>query len=339
MSKVTYRRSRRPGCLSIVLTLIAIGFVLVWLHDRFNGTLLPESRPSIGEKRQWGEDAFPALTEIWSEGQGDTKVVRIPLSGVILLGAEPGFFGGISSADLARRGIRRATIDPAVRALILEVDSGGGGITASDILYHELLRFKQAQPGRKIIVLCGDIAASGAYYVALAADIILAHPTTITGSLGVMIQTLNIRDLGQFLGIRDVTIKSGENKDLLNPFGEMSNEQLDMLQDVVDAMHERFKQLIVQSRNLPPETVAELADGRIFTAAHAVELGLVDDIGYWDDAVRRLKDMLETEDIIIYRYEQAFSLRQFLRGTSYLRPAAWLENLQSPRLMYQWRMD
>ncbi len=339
MSKVTYRRSRRPGCLTIVLLLILILCGLVWLHDRFDGNLLPHSRPSIGEKRQFGHDAFPSLQETWSEGEGNTKVVRIPLTGMIVLGTEPGLFGGVSPAEFALRSIRRATLDSSVRALILEINSGGGGITASDIIHQELLRFKQTQEGRKIIVLCGDIAASGAYYVALAADKILAHPTTITGSIGVMIQTLNIRDLGQLLGIRDVTIKSGENKDLLNPFGEPTNEQVEMLQNVVDAMHERFKQLIVASRSLAPNVVSELADGRIFTAADAVQYGLIDGIGYWDDTVASLRNLLEADDLIIYRYEQAFSLRQLLRGSTSLRPSAWIEHLQGPRLMYQWRID
>ena len=339
MSKVVYRRSRRPGCLTIVLALIVAGIALVWLHDRRNGGLLPTDRPSIGEKRQWGEDAFPPLTEIWSEGRGKTKVVRIPLSGMILLGAETGLFGGINPADLALRSIRRATLDADVRALILEIDSGGGGITASDILHHELTRFKQAQPDRKIVVICGDVAASGAYYVALAADHIIAHPTSITGSLGVIIQTLNIRELAQFLGIRDVTIKSGENKDLLNPFGEVSPEQLALLQHVVDDMHARFKDLIQQSRELDPQTVDGLADGRIFTAQQALDHKLIDDIGYWSDAVTATQALLGVEETMIYRYETSFSWRQLLRASTHLNPRAWLDTMQTPRFLYQWRMD
>jgi len=339
MSKVTYRRSRRPGCLTMILILMIVGMAFLWLHDRWNGKLVPGSRPTVSESRKWGEDAFPHMTETWSEGRGETKVIRIPLRGMILLNTEPGLFGSVSAADLARRSIRRATMDTDVRALILEINSGGGGITASDILYHELLRFKRAQPGRKIITICEDIAASGAYYVALASDKIIAHPTTLTGSLGVIIQTLNLHELGQLLGIKDVTIKSGENKDLLNPFSEVSETQLELLQDVVDAMHARFKHLVAESRNLPAGVVATLADGRIFTAADALEQGLIDDIGYWDDAVTTLQQLLDTEDVIIYRYEKGFSWRHLLRSSNALRPAAWLDSLQTPRLMYQWRID
>ncbi|MFU8780700.1 MAG: signal peptide peptidase SppA [Kiritimatiellia bacterium] len=339
MSKVVYRRSRRPGCLTIVLALIAIGLLLLWLFDRYDGQFLPAARLATRDTRQFGEDEFPTLNEIWSEGDGETKIVRIPLYGMILLGSEPGLFGGISSTDLALRSIRRATLDQDVQALILEIDSGGGGITASDILYHELLRFKQAQPGRKIVVICGDVAASGAYYIALAADKIIAHPTTITGSLGVIIQTLNIRELARQFGIRDVTIKSGDNKDLLNPFSEVSAEQLALLQHVVDDMHNRFKGLIEASRGLDTTTVEGLADGRIFTAAQALEHGLIDGIGYWADAVALTQELLDTQDSIVFRYEPGFSWRQILRASTRLNPRAWFEAMQAPRLLYQWRMD
>jgi len=339
MAQVTYRRSRRPGCFTVILILIIIGLLLLWLHDRHQGHFLPGGAMGNEEAQFHGEDAFPALTEIWSEGHGETKVVRIPLTGMILLGVDTGLFGGVNPADLALRSIRRATLDPAVSALILEIDSGGGGITASDILHHELCRFREADPNRKIIVICGDVAASGAYYVALAADHIIAHPTTITGSLGVIIQTLNIRELGQFLGIRDVTIKSGENKDLLNPFSEVSTEQLALLQHVVDDMHARFKALIATSRSLDPATVDRLADGRIYTARQALDHQLIDDIGYWQDAVTATHELLGVPNATIYRYETAFSWRELLRASTHLSPRAWLSALRTPQLLYQWRMD
>jgi protease IV len=339
MSRVVYRRSRRPGCLTIVLALIAIAFFLIWLSDRYDGQLLPAARLPQRDVRLHGEDAFPQLNETWSEGQGETKIVRISLSGIILLGSEPGLFGGISSTDLALRSIRRATMDEYVQGIILEIDSGGGGITASDIVYNELMRFKQSHPDRRIVVQCGDVAASGAYYVALAADKILAHPTTITGSLGVIMQTLNFRELAQHIGVRDVTIKSGDNKDLLNPFSEVSPEQVALLQEVIDSMHTRFKSLIAASRGLDDAAVDALADGRIFTADKALEHGLIDGIGYWSEAVETMNKLLGVEETIIFRYGPSFSWRQILRSATPLRPRAWLDNMHTPRLLYQWRMN
>ena len=171
-----------------------------------------------------GEDEVPDLQEVWSSGsEHGVKVVRIPLTGLIMLGEE-GWGGGssASSAGAALRAIQRATHDPEVEGIILEVDSGGGGITASDIIYKALQDFKKAKRGRVIVTLMGDIAASGAYYISLPSDLILAHPTTITGSIGVIMQSYNIKELAAKIGIKDETFKSGANKDILNPFQDVT---------------------------------------------------------------------------------------------------------------------
>lgn len=337
MSKVVYRRSRRPGCFTILFAIIAVGFFLLWFHDRHMGQGIPTGAES--QEGQYGQDAYPPLSEIWSEGNGETKVVRIPISGMILLGQDPGLFGAINTTDLALQSIKRATLDAEVKALILEVDSGGGGITTSDILYHHIMQFKAADPTRKVVVMCGDMAASGAYYLSLAADKILVRPTTITGSIGVIIQTLNISELAEEYGVRGVTIKSGENKDLLNPFEDMQEDQLALLQHVVDDMHLRFVNLVAQNRKLDPEVVAKLADGRIYTASQARENGLIDEIGYWEDAIATTKALLNVQDVIIYRYEPSFSWRQLLRATTQFTPRAWLDVMQTPRLLYQWKLN
>jgi protease-4 len=338
MSKVVYRRSRRPGCFTILFAIVAIGFFLLWLHDRHMGRHIQNGSEN-GQDGLYGQDAYPPFSEIWSEGHGENKVVRIPISGMILLGQDPSIFGGLNTTDLALQSIKRATLDPDVKALIIEVDSGGGGITASDIIYHHLMQFKAHDPTRKVVVICGDMAASGAYYISLAADRILAHPTTLTGSIGVIIQSINIKELAEEYGIRDITIKSGENKDLLNPFGDMPEEQLALLQHVVDDMHGRFVGLVAESRGIELQTVEALADGRIYTASQALEYGLIDGIGYWQDAISVTKELLNVQDIIIYRYEPSFSWRQLLRASTQLTPRAWLDAIQTPRLRYQWKIN
>ncbi len=266
-----------------------------------------------------GEDEAPRLREIWSSGTGDVKVVRIPLRGTILLDEGLGGWtrGSTDGADAALRAIRRATADPAVRGLLLELDSGGGGLTASDILFDALLRFKQASPGRAVVAHLGNLAASGAYYVALGADQILAHPTTITGSIGVLLSSFNARELAARLGIRDVTIKSGENKDLLNPLGELSEEQRILLQDVVDQMHARFVAKVVERRPAFSAEQLPLLDGRIFLAARALELGLIDGLGYRPEAEAALAGLLETPALRVVRYEQQFSLRELFRSPGF----------------------
>lgn len=266
-----------------------------------------------------GEDEFPRLREIWSSGTGSVKVVRVPLRGTILLEDGLGGWarGSSDGANAALRAIRRATGDPDVRGLLLELDSGGGGLTASDILYDALVRFKQASPGRVVVAHLGNLAASGAYYVALAADRIVAHPTTITGSIGVLLSSFNARELATRLGIQDVTIKSGDNKDLLNPLGELSEAQRLLLQDVVDQMHARFVAKVLERRGAFPAERRNLLDGRIFLASRALELGLIDGLGYRAEAEAALAGLLGEPAVRMVRYEQPVSLRELFRSPGF----------------------
>ncbi|MBN1558078.1 MAG: S49 family peptidase, partial [Lentisphaerae bacterium] len=173
-----------------------------------------------------------------------------------------------------------------------------------------------------------------AYYVALAADHIVAHPTTLTGSIGVLVQSINARELGEKIGVRDVTIKSGPDKDILNPLGELTPAQRTMLQNIVDTLHARFVTLVAERRGLNPARVQSLADGRIMTAERAASFGLIDEIGYWEDAVRRTAELLEADEIKVYRYEEEFSLSAFLRAAQRWNPEAALRRLGGTRLLY-----
>ncbi len=291
------------------------------------------------EERTMGEDEFPAMTETWSTGSGDTKVIRIPLKGLIMLGEDRGpFSSALGSADMALASIRRATHDPDVKGIILDLDSGGGGITASDILYEAVLDFKESDEDRKVVAVFGDVAASGAYYVAAAADFIVARPTSITGSIGVLMQSLNVQELARKIGVTDVTIKSGPNKDMLNPFKEMSPEQMAMLQTVVDELHSRFVGIISEGRNIPEEDVRSFSDGRVFTARKAMELGLVDKIGYWKEAENAMAEILDTGTVKVYRYEEDFSFSKLFRADSRWDPVSGLlERMPKTRFMYYWQ--
>ncbi len=335
MTKVTYtRKRRRPGCLIAILVALVLVVGLVWLNKSGHGGFL--AGPFAVEAAEHGEDEFPEFEEHWSYGTGSNKVVRVPLVGMIMLNNESSLFTPDGSADFALRAIRRATHDDDVLGIILEVDSGGGGITASDIIYKALLDFKRGRPDRRVVALCGDTAASGAYYIALASDHIIAHPTTITGSIGVLVQSVNLRELAMKHGVKDVTIKSGANKDLLNPLTDFTEQQQGILQAVVDAMHARFVSLVVEHRDLSEEEVLPLADGRIFTATEALKQGLIDETGYWEDAMTRTAELLDVEDIVVYRYEDIFSFGALLRGAGSVRPRAWLGLDRSPQVQYRW---
>lgn len=302
------------GCLVVLATVQTIFIVFILLIG-FSVLAIKSSlnhRPS-----SIGIDENPFMEEVWSSGSGKTKAVVIPVRGFIGFDSKDGLFSsGSSSTAVLLNSVTRATNDKDVDAIILDVDSGGGGITASDIIYSALTEFKASRSNRVIVVLMRDVAASGAYYISLPANRIIAHPTTITGSIGVLMQTMNLKGLGEKFGIRGVTIKSGNNKDLLNPFEDVSENHKAIIQGVVDELQNRFVELVALNRNLTTEYVQELADGRIYTAKHAKELGLIDSIGYWNDAVSTVKSLLGVNELKIYRYQPEFSISSLFRGAS-----------------------
>lgn len=259
-------------------------------------------RPEKAEKAEDASDAY--------------KAVRIPLTGMIDLGGDA--FGEEGAAETALRSIRRATEDSSVDAILLLVDSGGGGITASDILYEALRQFRHSDESRRIVVLMGDMACSGAYYASLPADRILAHPTSMTGSIGVILPSYNVRQLADRLGITDVSIQSGENKAMLNPMRDLTDEQRTMLQTVVDELHGRFTSLVALHRGLSAERVKEIADGRIYTARQALSLRLIDEIGYLGNAEEAVVQLLGGDrPVDFYEYEHKLSLRDLLATPSF----------------------
>ena len=266
------------------------------------------------------EDAYSFLNEVWVTGPrtASVKAVHITVRGGIFLNDASRRPLDEGTASDALRAIRRASQDSEVKALLLDIDSGGGGITASDILYDALQKFKASDPERVIVVMMGDVAASGAYYISLPANRILAHPTTITGSIGVIMGSVNIKELAAKIGIRDVTFKSGDNKDLLNPMRDMTPEQEALLQTLVDQMHERFVGLVAFHRRLPLERAKEIADGRIYLAAQAKELGLIDAANcYSDDAFNAVRELCGTTHVKFVRYSQTPTFFDLFRSPSF----------------------
>lgn len=287
----------------------------------------------------YARDEFPRLEEIWSYGRGTVKAARIPVNGVITRKMDAGFFniGDVDRVETVLRQIRMARNDYRVKAIILEVNSPGGEITPTDEIYHALSDFKQSDKGRKVIVFVRDLAASGGYYISMASDWIIAEPTAVIGSIAAIIQTLNWKELSDKIGIHDITIKAGRNKDLLNPFRDVSPEQLEIFQKVVHSMYNRFIQVVLEGRAMDPEVLQELADGRILTANQALYYNLIDQQGYWDDVVAKTAEFLGEASIKIVRYEEKPG---FSRLFSQIRSPVSLSrliDLASPRFMYLWR--
>jgi protease-4 len=287
------------------------------------------------------------LVEETVEGSGSARVLLLDLSGV--LAEDPPSLSlappppRVPLLARVREELAKAEADDRVRALVVRINSPGGTITASDILHREIRAFRER---RRIPVVAAlmDVAASGGYYVALAADAIVAHPTTVTGSIGVVMLTVNAQGLLDKLGVAPLAIKSGDKKDAGSPFRQLTDDERAIFQGVIDEMHGRFVRLIAGSRRLPEGRVRELADGRIYTAEQALALGLVDQVGYLDQALARARQAagLEEARVIVYRRPREY--RATLYSTAPGPPAletaaAHLSALLGgwgPRFMYLW---
>jgi len=174
--------------------------------------------------------------------------------------------------------------DDGVKAIILRVDSPGGGVGPAQEIYREIMRIRSTSK-KKVVTSMGSVAASGGYYIACASDRIIANPGTITGSIGVIMQFSNLEELLKKIGVKGVVLKSGEHKDIGSPFREMTPEEKKIMQEVLDNVHQQFIQAVADGRKLERSKVAEIADGRIFTGEQAKNLGLVDQLGNLQDTI------------------------------------------------------
>ena len=201
--------------------------------------------------------------------------------------------------------MERAAGDPLVRAVILRLDTPGGEVTASDIIYHEILRFKE-RTGKPVIGLMMGVAASGGYYIASACDVIMAHPTTLTGSIGVISVFPNVESLMFKIGVKINIIKSGASKDSGTPFRDMTEKERKIFQGIIDEYYGDFLEVVSRNRKerISADELRKIADGRVYAARQALELKLIDEIGYFDDAFRKALSLasLKTARLVAYTY-------------------------------------
>lgn len=219
--------------------------------------------------------------------QSSSSVVGvIRIEGSIVGTAESGYLGGTASSTNLMRQLRQARDDKEVVAVVLRINSPGGSAVASQEVGVEVDRLKEA--GKKVVVSMGDVAASGGYWIAAGADKIVANPATMTGSLGVIMEMQNYQGLMDKLGLKSDPIKSGPHKDIGSPTRPITEEERRLLQEMVNDIYDQFIDVVAKGRaaKLSREQVIQLADGRIFTGRQALELGLVDELGNYYDAVR-----------------------------------------------------
>lgn len=237
-------------------------------------------------------------------GSPSSKIALIDVTGVIMNSAKPGLLSsGEHPVSLLVEKLDAARKDKRVKAAILRINSPGGTITASEIMHSEILRFRAS--GKPVVAIMMDVAASGGYYIACACDQIIAYPSTVTGSIGVIMQTVNLAGAMNKIGVSSEAIKSGPMKDAGSPFRTMDPAERAIFQGVIDEMYQRFVQIVDDGRkSLDRENVLKLADGRIYTAGQALEAGLIDHIGSVRDAVELTKQLAGISTCRVVTYQR-----------------------------------
>lgn len=292
--------------------------------------------PSLGE-----------LKEVTIEGEGPGKILLVNVDGVINNQKDRTFSGNtlrLGMVEKIRSIIEKAEKDDQIKALLIKMNSPGGTVTASDIIFHLLKTYKEGSKVR-IYIQVMDLAASGGYYIALAGDEIIAHPTSLIGSIGVIALKVNLQELMTKIGVSWEIVKSGDKKDFMSPFRSFTKEERELFQGAIDRLHNRFVTLIAKNRSaLDIEQVQSLADGRVFDSEQAKDLKLIDHIGYITDTVHRIKSDLNNSNLKLVTYHrnddyQGNIYSQFQKPTSFNLinlDLGFNPNALSPYFLYLW---
>ncbi len=297
--------NRKLGCLSIFLFVALCGslfvnFVLmVAAFQRFGGGIR-EAEPTA------------RFREILLQGGARAsfdKIAVITMRGLIS-SSLPGTVSD-SMVDDMRAALQQARDDSRVKAIVLEIDSPGGEVTASDAIYSAVVKARARKP---VVVYMESLAASGGYYVSCGGKFLMANETTITGSIGVIIQTLNYEQLFNKVGLASVVFKSGKFKDMLNGTRPITPEERELVQNFIMKTYDKFLGIVAKERKLPADLLRNtIADGRILSGKEAFEHKLIDGLGELDDAFSKAKELGNAPDARVVKYGPPFSLGRFLR--------------------------
>jgi protease-4 len=287
------------------------------------------------------------------EGDREAKyeVLQIKIRGVIQEQTDEDEFPFKIQKDLMqqiKKDLELAENRDLVKVILLDIDSPGGEVTASDIIYHQIQKIKEST-GKPVIAIIGSMGASGAYYIACAADKIIAHPTSILGSIGVLMQSINVKNLAEKIGIKAVYLKSEKtpNKDLLSPFREMSEKEKAMLMEILNGVYDRFVSIVSKSRGKTIKEIEKLADGGIYNSQKALQIGLIDKIGYKEDALEMACELADVETIALVKRYSKKSFSEILSEMTHMYPQLpslnlelkkIFENAYVPRMMMQFTL-
>jgi protease-4 len=286
------------------------------------------------------------LEEQLLEGDGARKILLIDITGTI---SEQEKSGGLLGRDapsmvsLVRESLLKAEKDSRIAGLILRINSPGGTVTASDIIHHEIVGFRK-RTGVPVLACIMGVGASGGYYVAAAADEIIAHPTAVTGSIGVILMKFNVEGLMGKIGVEEQTVKSGDKKDIMSPFRKATPEEIRLGQEIIDQFYGRFLDIIMArpGNRLSRDDLRKLADGRIYTAGQALDGKLVDRIGYLDDVIATIRKRTGEDRIRVVSYYRPGTYKGSIYADAgekggLLEMFAGLDAISAGGFMYLWR--
>ena len=246
------------------------------------------------------------LAEQLLEGDGAKKILLLDISGTISEQEKSGGLLGRSAPSMVsslRESLQKAERDRDIAGVILRINSPGGTVTASDIIHHDISEFKKRTkiPVQACIMSTGT---SGGYYIAAAADRITAHPTAITGSIGVIMMKFNVEGLMGKIGVEEQTVKSGDKKDIMSPFRKATPEEVKLGQEIIDQLYGRFIDVVMArpGNTLSRDELKKVADGRIYTAGQALQAGLIDKTGYLDDVISEMRTSIGDDRAKVVSY-------------------------------------
>lgn len=309
--------SRLKGCLVVVGLMVLLGSLMINLLLFFALVANTGSGSSVAGSglRDYQEELL--------EGDADEKeaILQLEINGVITNFSESELKP--SMVQTFRRQIKQGLKDDKVKAILVKINSPGGEVLASDILYHEI---KLASEKKPLLVYMGSVAASGGFYAAMGADIVMANELTLTGSIGVIVQTLTYQQAGEKIGVTFNTFTSGPNKAMFGGAKPISPEQAAIIQGIIAQSYSRFLGIVAKSRDLEADQLKQvLADGRVLTGQQALDGKLVDELGYLEDAYAKARDMAKAKDAKIVRYRPEISFLDFFNLFGEVRVPAKIE--------------
>jgi protease-4 len=281
-------------------------------------------------------------------GFSPAKIVLVDVDGLLINSRGFSLFGeGENQVSMFVEKLEKAAKDKQVRALVLRINSPGGSVTASDLMHSELLNWKRRTGGKRpVVAVMMDVAAGGGYYIACGAGEIVAHPTTITGSIGVIMQMVNLSGTLNKIGMEANAITSGKMKDAGSPLRKMKPEEREYFQHLVDSFYDRFVQVVAAGRpGMTPEKVRELADGRVWIAEDAAKLGFIDRVGTLRDVIAGMKEKLDEKRVRVVTYQRPLGWKPNVYAETPAGPPQMnLFNVQlpanwphpEPQFMYLW---